>query len=200
MKKESGIRKTRRKIYQGFLERDAEDVVPYKKCFSYKLTYRKEATRWMVTILIQYGNREIPAILLARFNMVDNEFVSVRGFLGRIKDILTPLDRQYCLVFIPWKHKAKELSIVSVQDVITIDKLIGDDIVSVEKYISPFTEEDPYYAEYKISNFVGYKFVYEYKNFIANIRNQCFERTLEILYQHHPELLHKDFDEEKYTR
>ena len=153
----------------------------------------------MVTILIQYGNREIPAILLARFNMVDNEFVSVRGFLGRIKDILTPLDRQYCLVFIPWKHKAKELSIVSVQDVITIDKLVGDDIVSVEKYVSPFTEEDPYYAECKISNFVGYKFVYEYKNFIANIRNQCFTTALEILYQHHPELLHEEFDEEKYT-
>ena len=153
----------------------------------------------MVTILIQYGNREIPAFLLARFNMVDNEFVSVRGFLGRIKDILTPLDRQYCLVFIPWKHKAKELSIVSVQDVITIDKLVGDDIVSVEKYVSPFTEEDPYYAEFKISNFVGYKFVYEYKNFIANIRNQCFTTALEILYQNHPELLHEEFDEEKYT-
>ena len=150
----------------------------------------------MVTILIQYGNREIPAILLARFNMVDNEFVSVRGFLGRIKDILTPLDRQYCLVFIPWKHKAKELSIVSVQDVIAIDRLIGDDIVSVEKYISPFTEEDPYYAEYKISNFVGYQFIYEYKNYIADIRNQCFKKPLELLYQHHPELLQEAIDEE----
>ena len=33
MKKESGIRKTRRKIHFGFSERDVEDVVPYKKCF-----------------------------------------------------------------------------------------------------------------------------------------------------------------------
>lgn len=153
----------------------------------------------MVKVLFKYGNKEIPAFLLARFNMVDNEFVSVKGFFGRIIDVLTPIGRPYCLVFIPWKHREKELSLISMEDVITIDKLVGDDIVSVEKYVSPFTEEDPYYAECKISNFVGYKFVYEYKNFIANIRNQCFTTALEILYQHHPELLYEEFDEEKHT-
>ena len=144
-------------------------------------------------ILIKYNNREVPAILLAHFNMVDNEF---KGLFGRIKDIFVSVNRQYCLVFIPWKHKVKELALISMSDVITIDKLIGNDIVSVEKYISPFTEEDPYYAECKISNFIGYKFIYEYKNYIADIRNQCFKKPLELLYQHHPELLKEEFDEE----
>ena len=150
----------------------------------------------MRKILIKINNREIPAILLARFDMVDNEFVSVKGLFGKTKDVFTPMNHQYCLVFIPWKHREKELLLVSIKDVITIDKLIGNDIVSIEKYISPFTEEDPYYAECKISNFVGYKFIYEYKNYIANIRNQCFKKPLEILYQHHPELLQEEFDEE----
>ena len=150
----------------------------------------------MITISIKCNNREIPAILLARFNMMDNEFISVKGVFGRIKNLLAPMENQYCLVFIPWKHHIKELSLIHIQDVITIDKLVGDDIVSIEKYISPFTEEDPYYAECEISNFVGYKFVYEYKNYIADIRNQCFTKPLEILYQHHPELLHEEFDEE----
>ncbi len=150
----------------------------------------------MTKILIKYNNREVPAILLARFDMVDNEFVSVKGLFGRIKDIFTPIQRQYCLVFIPWKHKVKELALISMSDVITIDKLIGNDIVSVEKYISPFTEEDPYYAECKISNFIGYKFVYEYRNYIADVRNQCFTKPLEFLYQHYPELLQEEFDEE----
>lgn len=151
----------------------------------------------MRKILIKYNNREVPAILLARFDMVDKEFVSVKGLFGKIKDIFTPIQRQYCLVFIPWKHKEKELALISIYDVITIDKLVGNDIVSIEKYISPFTEENPYYAEYKISNFVGHRFVYDYKNFIADIRNQCFEKPLEILYQHYPELLQEEFDEEQ---
>ena len=85
---------------------------------------------------------------------------------------------------------------VSMDDVITTDKLDGDDIVSIDKYISPFTEEEPYYAEYKVSNFVGYNFIYEYKNYIADIRNQCFTKPLEILYQHHPELLKEEFSQE----
>ena len=34
VKKESIVRKTRRKIHFGFSERDVEDVVPYKKCFA----------------------------------------------------------------------------------------------------------------------------------------------------------------------
>ena len=150
----------------------------------------------MKRILVKYNNQEASAILLARFDMVDNEFVSVKGLFGRIKDVFVPMNRQYCLVFIPWRYREKEIVLLPMGDVITIDKLIGNDIVSIEKYISPFTEEDPYYAEYKISNFVGYNFIYEYKNCIADIRNQCFKKPLELLYQHHPELLKEEFDEE----
>ncbi len=150
----------------------------------------------MTKILIEYNNREVPAILLARFDMIDNEFVSIKGLFGRVKDVFVPMKHQYCLVFIPWKHREKELAIISIEKAITLDKLNGDDVVSIDKYISPFTEEDPYYAEYKISNFAGYKFIYEYKNYIADIRNQCFMKPLEFLYQHHPELLKEEFDEE----
>ena len=79
-------------------------------------------------------------------------------------------------------------------DIITMDKLIGNDIVSVEKYISPFEQENPYHKEYQISNFIGYNFIYEYKNFIADIRNHCFDKPLEILYYYKPELLHQQFE------
>ena len=151
----------------------------------------------MRRILIQYNNKEVPAFLLARFHMVENELVSVKGLFGRRKDIFTPLERQYCLVFIPWKHQVKELVLVSMRDIITMDRLDGNDVVSIEKYRSPFTEEAPYYVEYKITDFVGYKFVYDYKNFIADVRNQCFAKPLELLYQRYPELLQEEFDEEQ---
>lgn len=151
----------------------------------------------VITILVKYNNREIPAFLLAIFNIIDDEFTSVKGFLGRIKYVSKPVDRQYCLVFIPWKHQEKELALIPMSDIITIGKLAGNDIVSVEKYISPFTEEYPYYSECKISNFVGYNFVYDYKNFISDVINQCFTKPLTILYQQHPEFLYEEFDEDK---
>ena len=150
----------------------------------------------MKKILIRYNNRHVPAILLAHFDMTDNEFVSAKGLFGRIKSVFATTKRKYCLVFVPWKHQAKELVIIPADETITSAKLDGDDIVCADNYISPFTEEEPYYAEYKISNFVGCKFVFEYKNYIADIRNQCSDKPLEILYHHHPELLKEEFDEE----
>lgn len=151
----------------------------------------------MQKILIRYNDKEVPAFFLARFNMTDKEAVSQKGLFGRVKHVLTDTERTYCLVFIPWKHSEKELALISIQNVITSDIQIDEAMASVEKYISPFTEENPYYAEYKISDFVGYKFIYEYKNFIADIRNQCPTKPYEILYHLHPELLNEDFDEEQ---
>lgn len=143
----------------------------------------------MNEIFIKYNDKEVNAVLLAQFDMVDNEMISVKGLLGRIKHIFSPVKRQYCLVYIPWKHQEKELALVCLNDVITFDKLIGDDVISIESYISDFTKEEPYYTEYKISDFVGYKFIYDYRSFVADVKNQCFTKPLEILYQHYPQLL-----------
>ena len=156
-----------------------------------------ENDRDMKKILIKSNGKERQAFLLARFNMVDKEVVSLKGMFGRVKNVLTDTERSYCLVFIPWKHQEKELALIPVRDVITLDKLVGDDIVVIEKFISPFTEENPYYAEYKILDFIGYKFIYDYKNFIADIRNQCPTKPLEMLYQHYLELLQEEIDEEQ---
>ena len=150
----------------------------------------------MEKIIIKYENREVPAIMLARFDMINDEFISLKGFFGKIKKVFVPMKHQYCLVFIPWKHREKEIAIIHVEKAITLAKLSGVDIVSVDNYVSPFTEESPYYEEYQISNFVGYQFIYHYKNYIADVRNQCFEKPLEILYKHHPELLLEEFNDE----
>ena len=151
----------------------------------------------MQKILIKYNDKETSAFFLARFDMVDKEVVSQKGLFGKIKNVLVDTKSPYYLMFIPWKHREKELALIPVRDVIIVDKRVDEDMVSVKKYISPFTEELPYYTEYEISDFVGYKFICDYKNFIADIRNQCFNKPLEILYQHYPQLLHEEFDEEQ---
>ena len=142
-----------------------------------------------------YDGREVPAFLLARFDMVENEFVCVRGLFGRKKEVLSPIKRQYCLVFIPWKHREKELALIATDDAVTMEKIEGEGVVFAESFVSPFTKEAPYYAEYKISSFVGYDFIYEYKSFIGDVRNQCGEKPLELLYRYAPELLCEEFDE-----
>ena len=151
----------------------------------------------MNKITVYYKNKKVLAFLLARFNMLDDEIRHVKGLFGRNKQITFRVNRQYCLVFIPWKRQEKELAFIPIEQVITLDALVGDDVVEVEKYVSPFTEEAPYYAQLEISNFVGYNFIYDYKNFIADIKNQCPTKPLNILYERHPELLQEEFDEEK---
>ena len=151
----------------------------------------------MHKIQVQYEMKEISAFFLARFDMAVNEAFSKRTFFGRIKTIFVPAERPYCLVFIPWKHRMKELALIPMQDVLLFDASAYEDVVSVEKYISPFTQEYPYYEEYTISNFIGYQFLYDYKSFIADVNNELPERPLEILYQLHPELLEEEFDDEQ---
>ena len=43
----------------------------------------------MEKIIIKYENREVPAIMLARFDMINDEFISLKGFFGKIKKVLS---------------------------------------------------------------------------------------------------------------
>ena len=143
----------------------------------------------MKKVLIQYNNQEVEAILLAHFKMADNELAEKKGLFGLLKRSVTPIERKYCVVFLPWKHAEKELALVPASDVKSAVEITGDDVVNVSEYISRFSQESPYYTEYKVSDFVGYKFIFDNKNFIADIKNQCTAKPIEVLYQNYPELL-----------
>ena len=148
----------------------------------------------MQNILINYDNQEIPAVFLARFHMMDGEFVSAKGLFGRIKNRIVYVDRHYCLAFIPWKHREKELVRIPLSDVTGLEKIIDEDFVSVETYVSSTT--DAPWGECEIRDFFGYKFIYEDKNFIADLIDGS-KRPYEILYRLHPELLQEEYDEEQ---
>ena len=147
-------------------------------------------------IIINYNDKEVPAILLAHFEVVDDSPILKKGLFTKIKDFFKPTKRKYYLVFIPWKHSLKELALVPLENVIKTDELAGEDVISVEEYISPYTDEEPWYAECKIWNFVGYKFIYENKSFIINCFMQDYKAPQQILYMHQPELLKEEFNEE----
>lgn len=144
-----------------------------------------------------YPNQKISGILLASFNMNKNDIVTTNGMFGRKKNVIIETNRKYCLVFIPWKHRAKQIDIIEMDQVISLDELEGEDIICVEKFISRFEFDDPYFNKYVISNFVGYKFIYDNKNIIGNILHVYFDEALTELYDNYPELLQEEFDEEQ---
>ena len=148
----------------------------------------------MQKVLIQYDNKEIPAFFLAHFHRMQVEILPVKGLFGRIKSRLASVDRHDCLVFIPWKHREKELALISMSDIIGFDRIVDEDVISVKQYISS-TTDDPY-GECEILDFVGYKFIYECKNFIADLIDGS-QKPYEIFYQLYPELLQEEFDEEQ---
>ncbi len=152
----------------------------------------------MNKITFYYKNEKTEGFLLARFNTFKDETLRVKSLFRKNKEITLPIARHYCLIFIPWKRQEKQLALIPIEKVLTLQELVGENVVRVEKYVSPFTEEAPYYAQLEISNFIGYHFVYDYKNFISDVRNECPTKALNILYKHHPELLQEEFDEEKY--
>ena len=93
------------------------------------------------------------------------------------------------MVFIPWKHRAKELALIDDTDVLAQDFSTPTQWIDIAKFISPYTEETPYYDEYEITDFSGYPFVKENENFIANVKQCDYSSVLEYLFKHFPELL-----------
>ena len=86
------------------------------------------------------------------------------------------------IVFIPWKHALKDIVFISERQILSIDRVEDDNWINIDSYISKFVKEEPYYCEYEIENFNGYKFIYDDNEFIANIRNGLKKYYLETLY------------------
>lgn len=149
----------------------------------------------MNKITINYCGESISAYPLARFFMTDEEVPSVRGLFGSTKTTVKTVRRERYLVFIPWRHREKELAIIPRGDVDVEIKNTCGNIISVESFVSPFKAEEPYYAEYEITDFSGYRFIYDYRSFIADVRNRCSEEPLEILYANLPMLSEGETDD-----
>ena len=104
------------------------------------------------------------------------------------------------IVFIPWKHAMKDIVFISEEQILSIDRVEEDNWINIDSYISKFVKEEPYYCEYEIENFNGYKFIYDDNEFIANIRNGLKKYCLETLYNNLPSIIEEEFDEDTAIR
>jgi len=109
-------------------------------------------------------------------------------------NVKTPL----WLVFIPYKHSLKEIIEIDESDIIENKFVISPAWVSIDTYISEAYDypESQYKDRVKIRHFLGYRFIYDYNEFICNEVLHNKNHNLAILYKEMPELLNEEFDEE----
>ncbi len=102
------------------------------------------------------------------------------------------------LVFIPWKHREKELDIIPVDDILCDFNNYRDDWFSVKEFISNFAGYDALYkSQVKVEDFYGDKIIVDNNSFIASFIEEESHYCLNILYKYRPFLLNLEFDEEQ---
>ena len=102
------------------------------------------------------------------------------------------------LVFIPWKHREKELDIIPVDDILCDFNNYRDDWISVKEFISNFAGYDALYkSQVKVEDFYGDKIIVDNNSFIASFIEGESHYCFNILYKYRPFLLNLDFDEEQ---
>ena len=104
------------------------------------------------------------------------------------------------IVFITWKRALKDIVFISESQILSIDRVEDVNWINIDSYISKFVKEEPYYCEYEIENFNGYKFIYDDNEFISNIRNGLKKYCLETLYNNLPSIIEEVFDEDTAIR
>lgn len=153
----------------------------------------------MVQIEFYDDGRVIKGILLAKYQRRHDEVYSWgKKVFGKAKTKYARrrLKNPLYVIFIPWKHKLKELIEVDEKYIINSQPFRVDETwITKDKFISK-TGYDIYSfsVKVKIKNFVGYKFIYDNNSFIAKMSSHEFEDCLAILYKNMPEILDIDLE------
>ena len=148
-----------------------------------------------------YNNAIIECLPLACFMWDDLEIIEKKHKFLWYKwcSHKTKKKKKLCsLVFIPWKHREKELDIIPVDDILCDFNNYRDDWISVKEFISNFAGYDALYkSQVTVEDFYGDKIIVDNNSFIASfIEGECYY-CFNILYKYRPFLLNLDFDEEQ---
>lgn len=150
----------------------------------------------MVEIEFCDDGRMIKGILLGKYQRPHVEVYSYeKNFLWQTKTIYKrkTLNTPLYVIFIPWKHREKELVEVDEKYIVNPESVQRDEAwIKKDKFVSKTYDGDIYHAGMKVNDFTGYKFMYDNNSFMINL---CLHETrdnLTILYKNMPELLNLD--------
>lgn len=151
---------------------------------------------WM-RIKCRYEERVVDAILLCIYKRDYYRFKKsmwdILLFRKTKSKIATKTEETY-LVFIPWKHREKQLCEIAPSNALPFEKSFPTDWIFIPEFVSNGTEE--FYPSVTVKNFSGYRFICENNSFICDQACGEYEANLEILYSEFPELLDEEFDED----
>ena len=144
-------------------------------------------------IKIRCNGQTVDAFLLGVYTREFYYFKKTFSFLKRNRKTITE-ERKTYLVFIPWKHRMKELNEIGESDVVSSDELFPSEWISVPEYVSAGTGD--YKPCMPIKDFIGYPFICQNNFFICDTICRENDTPLDILYSELPELLDAEFDED----
>lgn len=152
----------------------------------------------MVQIEFSDGGRVMKGILLGKYQRPHEEVCSYeRKILWRTKTILKRRreNAPFYVVFVPWKHKEKELMEIEEKQIVNLQSVRADaEWIQKDEYVSKIYDGPICHASMKVVDFAGYPFLYENNSFVINLCLREREDNLKILYEHMPEVLNVDLD------
>ena len=148
-------------------------------------------------IRVHADGRDADAILLAVYDRKYYHFqktLAEKLLFRKTRSKMTTVTARMYLVFVPWKHRAKQLLEIGASDVISCTDAFPAGWITDPSFVSAANE--PYYPSVTVENFSGYDFIRQNASMIAD--QICGNETnnLEIVYAEMPELLREEFDEE----
>lgn len=164
------------------------------------IMYLLEGDTMLTKIKINYNEQLIDAILLAKFS-IRRKFYEKKKFFGiKREKLIGNFDFNNCyMVYIPWKYRSKEVTLIG-ENLIKnnfqgfIDK---NKIISIENFETIYENENSIIKTY-ISNFEGYKFLYD-KELFKGQSLFNLDICLNILNNELPELLEEEFNDEMFV-
>lgn len=158
----------------------------------------------MVIVKFHYDEKIISGILLGKYQRPHEEVYAVeKTFLWKTKitykhkTLKTPL----YLIFIPWRHKEKELIEVDEKHIINPEAIQMDETwIKVDKFTSERTESFnncSWKESIKVKKFVGYRFMLDNKDFMLRLCLHEWWEPLTIIYENIPQLLNMDLGNEE---
>lgn len=154
-------------------------------------------------ITFNYDGIITKGILLAECDFIETISVPVEKKFLFFKYYSKGTDKRkfkMYIVFIPRKHAMKDIVFIDERQILSMEKYSNGNWFKINSFVSKFIKEEPYYCEYVIENFYGYKFIYDDNEFIANIRNGLKKYCLETLYNNLPTIIKEEFDEDTAKR
>ena len=146
----------------------------------------------MIEVKFDYYGQTVKGILLCKYQRLHDETLTVerkilwwKKTIKKCKKVSTPL----YVVFIPWKHREKEIVEISERCIIDRHSLsLPNDWQKIDHFESKAYDGDIYHASVEVNNFVGYPFIADYNGFVINMVLYELWDNLELLYKNMPEL------------